>query len=101
MLLHNIIGNIMTRLHCLCSLAFQGLVREGIRHILPITIVIEWIIASADCNKLPAPNYYIPKQARQVSGTPDGAWWTGIDRVRTKATYVAWQCMEVAYTQSA
>jgi hypothetical protein len=100
MLLHNIIGNVMAHLHSLCRSAIQGLVREGIRQVLPIAIVIEWIIASADPNKPPAPNYYIPKRAMRAWSSSDGAWQTGIDCLR-KATYVARQRTLEARTQSA
>jgi hypothetical protein len=58
LLLHKVIGRVLTFLQGLSSSVIQVLLRESVRQILPIAIVVELIITSVDPNKPPAPNYY-------------------------------------------
>ena len=88
LLLHKFIGNIHKILQGLFRSALRGLLHEGVRQVLPIAIAVEWLIVSADPNKPPAPDYYIPKRARRACVLTGRSWGTQWTPMR-KATYVA------------
>ena len=89
MLLQRIISNVIALLFRTSKSIVYGIARVGLRQVLPLAILLEWIIASTDPTKPPAPNYYIPKRLRRrwlmtsrISPTDKG-------RV-LKAAHVAW-----------
>jgi hypothetical protein len=100
MLLHKLTGNFMELMSCACKTSLQVIVREGMRHVLPLATLVEWIITSVDPNKPPAPRPYIPKRLRRWPRAPDRPCTTD-KRNFLQSTYVAWQLTTSAYSQSA